>query len=118
MIERAATRALDLELVECASLAQQPGALATSQVLQHRGLAVVGKGLRRRCRRLVGGERDHLLADPAVDLEHASLQRFQFVGYSGCRHQALMLRCCSSLVNEAAALRTCQAAQPPIWRPS
>jgi hypothetical protein len=43
VIERAAARTLDLELVECARFAQQPGALATSQVLQHRGLAVVEK---------------------------------------------------------------------------
>nr|WP_230620454.1 hypothetical protein [Xanthomonas arboricola] len=35
MIERAATRALDLDFVEGAGLAQQAGAFVTTEVLEH-----------------------------------------------------------------------------------
>ncbi|NJB93829.1 hypothetical protein GGR72_002208 [Xanthomonas arboricola] len=35
VIERAATRALDLDFIEGAGLAQQAGAFATTEVLEH-----------------------------------------------------------------------------------
>ncbi|WP_236727001.1 hypothetical protein [Xanthomonas cannabis] len=35
VIERAAARALNLDFVECAGLAQQAGAFATTEVLEH-----------------------------------------------------------------------------------
>lgn len=35
VIERAATRALNLDFIECTGLAQQAGAVATTEVLEH-----------------------------------------------------------------------------------
>jgi hypothetical protein len=35
VIERAAARALDLDFIECAGLAEQAGAFATTEVLEH-----------------------------------------------------------------------------------